>query len=167
VKLKARALAGLGGAAASAALAMALLLILVARGPHQSARAADLRTSDDAAARLLQRPAVAASGVVLCQSGLQTSAAEVRQALQRTSSDAGLVLRAVEFAPLSSELPRGMSGAQMRLVVTGGDKALAQFLRSASQARLPIVLDAVEIKRLGGGSVQAEFSGRLLCRRAA
>ena len=165
MKLKVGELAGLGGPAAGAAFAVLALLFLAARAPHQSARAANLRTSEIAAATLRQRPAVADSGIVLCQSGLQVGSADVRQALQRTSSDTGVVLRALEFAPLASSPPRGLSGAQIRLVVTGGEKSLTQFLRSASQARLPVVLDAVEIRRLGDGGVQAEFSGRLLCRR--
>ena len=168
MKLKGGALTGLGGAAAGAVVATLALLFIVARAPDQSGRRSDLRTSDEAAATLLQRPARAQSGIVLCQSGVQIGAAAVRQAFQRTSSDAGVNLRALEFAPLVTSLPRGLSGAQVRLVITGPEKVLAQFLRSASQARLPVALDAVEVKRLaGGGGLQAEFSGRLLCRRPA
>jgi len=151
----------IGGATVLAVIAG---LVLLSRADQQGARVAALKLAARDAVAWRATPAPTQPSAALCQTPRDVAIVEVAAALRAAGAASGVTLEALDFAPLSPSTSP-LSGAQLHFVVAGGEPTFAGFLRAAGEARLPVFLDAVEIKRTGAGGVQAEFTGRVLCRR--
>lgn len=139
-------------------------LVLISRADHQADRSAAIAERAREAAIAAGRPATPLFAT-LCRSSVEMAAAETLGELRILGAHSGLSVEALETAPLDSAPSVDVTGAQLHLKARGGERQLADFLRAAARARLPVFLDTVEVRRTGAGALEADFSGRLLCRR--
>lgn len=152
-----------------AAAASAAAAILTVTGLSLLAR------PDQADARLASVTAAAARGqhgtaelepplAAPCRTSMSTAVDEAQANLRAMAAQAGVTTDALEFADLPAAASN-LHGVQVAMRLRGDQAAFTTFLRQASEARMPIFLDAVEIRRTATGGLFAELNGRLLCRR--
>jgi type II secretion system (T2SS) protein M len=148
-------------AAVGAALCAFAALWALARADHQGERLASLNA---VAAKASTPTGAAAPAAAPCREPLEAATAQTTQALRSASAAAGLSLETLEFQPLADP-PADLRGLRFAMGVRGPEAAVAGFVRTVAAQGLPLFLDGADLRRGAGGAVQADFNGRLLCRR--
>lgn len=154
----------LPGAAASAAAAVLAIggLSLLARPGQADTRLAEVAA---VAARAHQgaadlQPPLASP----CRTSVSAAADEAQANLRAIAAQAGVRLEVMEFADLPT-VTSDLRGLKVAVRLHGEEGAFTRFLREASKARMPIFLDAAEVRRTATGGLFVALDGRLLCRR--
>jgi hypothetical protein len=155
-------------AAASLVISAAVFVGLTAlsRADNQSPR---LQHLTEQAGHLVNygKPLPASAPALPCRQSLEAASADVERRLRADIARANLDLQNLTWSATPAALPIDLVGSKLELAVSGDEPALTNFLKVAADERLPIFLDAVEVKHKGAGRLETVFRGRLLCRRAA